>query len=122
MRGDDDESEEDCLGLGKSSNCMGTRHHFKKGGDTYNFYGNVTFNTAGDCVGRIGKITELSKEEESDDESIEAVKDHEERFHKEDEKSKSNNLIQISCEQRGDIVKVQRLPDGYNSPVIATSS
>jgi hypothetical protein len=81
LRGDDDESEEDCLGLGKSSNCMGTRHHFKKGGDTYNFYGNVTFNTAGDCVGRIGKITELSKEEESDDESIEAVKDHEERFH-----------------------------------------
>ena len=77
---------------------MGTRHHFKKGGDTYNFNGNVTLNTAGDCVGRIGKIIELSEEEGSDDESIEAVKDHEEKFHQEDEKSKSNNLIQISCE------------------------
>jgi hypothetical protein len=85
LKNDDDVKGEDYRGFCKDRQWMGHRHH-KKGGDTYNFYGDVRFEVGGDYVGKIGKMTDLSllKEEGEDDEYInEAIKDHEENFHQE---------------------------------------
>ena len=93
LKKDDEEKGEDYLGLCKDSHqhWMGHRHHHKRGGDTYNFYGDVGLEVGGDFVGKIGKMTDLKvlKEEESDEESAEeAIKDHEEKFHQEDDSEK----------------------------------